>query len=275
MPIGMVSTLDPIQQIYATGWIYRRAITGDQPPIAFWGMLIIFGPTTLIVVLGIVWRLSYSVPGTTLSGGIIKGLLIGGLFLAILVRVTKSYIKHLKYKPGSCKHCGYNIRHLPKARCPECGTSFDPDELPGASASEPTADWEPPNCHSIQEQDYPIKCVACGGSLDSLGEDGTCPSCRTDFIRSDRLFDRYGPEIFVGSVDDQIPVPVAGPASTHTLPRDLRGAVVLTGVSVVTAFAFPTLIEQGYVGVDRWVFVGLLFVVTVLSWWHVLRDRTD
>ncbi len=30
------------------------------------------------------------------------------------------------HPPGHCRVCGYNLTGLPKPRCPECGTSFDP-----------------------------------------------------------------------------------------------------------------------------------------------------
>lgn len=33
-------------------------------------------------------------------------------------------------KPGTCQNCGYNLTGLPLPRCPECGTSFDPQAPP-------------------------------------------------------------------------------------------------------------------------------------------------
>jgi hypothetical protein len=35
------------------------------------------------------------------------------------------------HRPGYCAHCGYNLRGLPKPRCPECGHAFDPAEVRG------------------------------------------------------------------------------------------------------------------------------------------------
>ncbi len=33
-------------------------------------------------------------------------------------------------RPGHCLVCGYDLRGLPEPRCPECGTPFDPAEVP-------------------------------------------------------------------------------------------------------------------------------------------------
>jgi hypothetical protein len=33
-------------------------------------------------------------------------------------------------EPGHCRVCDYDLRGLPESRCPECGTPFDPAEVP-------------------------------------------------------------------------------------------------------------------------------------------------
>ena len=35
-----------------------------------------------------------------------------------------------KPPPGHCQRCGYNLRGLTVARCPECATEFDPSTVP-------------------------------------------------------------------------------------------------------------------------------------------------
>lgn len=56
-------------------------------------------------------------------------LLLAAAFLnaLILVRVTRSYIRFRLRKPGHCEKCQYSLAHLTVARCPECGTHFDPE----------------------------------------------------------------------------------------------------------------------------------------------------
>ena len=45
------------------------------------------------------------------------------------------------YEPGRCRVCDYDLRGLPEPRCPECGTPFDPTEVPAlAQAGRPPTD---------------------------------------------------------------------------------------------------------------------------------------
>jgi len=39
--------MDPMKQIYAQGWVYRKAVSGRTSPIVFWGMWLIFGPMVI------------------------------------------------------------------------------------------------------------------------------------------------------------------------------------------------------------------------------------
>lgn len=52
------------------------------------------------------------------------------LLLLTLVATGVLWRLDRRYPPGHCHKCGYNLRGLPKPRCPECGTDFDPSNLP-------------------------------------------------------------------------------------------------------------------------------------------------
>ncbi|MHC4066502.1 MAG: hypothetical protein ACYSUI_18655 [Planctomycetota bacterium] len=127
MPIGTFATLDPIKAIHSQGWAYRRAISGRTSPIVFWGMVLIFGPATLFMVFALPWAVW---PSSTVH---VVQLLLGGgvlsLYAAILYRVTKSYLRYRRARPGRCYECGYRLIGLTEARCPECGTRFDSEEM--------------------------------------------------------------------------------------------------------------------------------------------------
>jgi len=135
-PVGAFATYDPIQQIYSTGWLYRRAIGGGISTIAFVGMWLIFGPMTLITLLALASP-AYNpfVEFDPLRWGL--ALLFAVLEITILTMVTRSYIHFKRRKPGHCAKCLYNLAHLTEPRCPECGTPFDPqwvaDEIETAS----------------------------------------------------------------------------------------------------------------------------------------------
>ena len=81
---------------------------------------------------------------STASGDYMSwSLLLAAAFVIALIleRVTRSYIRFRLRKPGHCEKCGYNLSHLTEARCPECGTHFDPEyvatELEDADLPEP------------------------------------------------------------------------------------------------------------------------------------------
>ena len=83
-PLGMVSTIDPIQSIYAEGFAYRSAVDG---------------PPKLILLIGM-WLLFLPMAGTSLvllftMGGPGPGIITPFLFLAsvgVLFRMTRNYI---------------------------------------------------------------------------------------------------------------------------------------------------------------------------------------
>ena len=84
-PIGMVSTIDPIQQIQAEGFAYRSAV--DSPPklIIVIGMWAIFFPGVLLPI--------FVVPALPIP--LIQLLFYTALFfisIIVIYRVTKNYI---------------------------------------------------------------------------------------------------------------------------------------------------------------------------------------
>ncbi len=126
MPIGAFATYDPIEQIRSTGWMYRRAIGGGISKMAFIGMWLIFGPTTLVLIFVLCSIVFYPTPTVSLLHFSIT-ILFTFLQVMILYLVTKSYLKYRNRRVGHCEECGYNLSHLTEPRCPECGSRFDPD----------------------------------------------------------------------------------------------------------------------------------------------------
>ncbi len=53
---------------------------------------------------------------------------IMGVLEAMLVRRRNAAIR-AERDPTRCRECGYMLRGLVEARCPECGTAFDPELL--------------------------------------------------------------------------------------------------------------------------------------------------
>jgi RNA polymerase subunit RPABC4/transcription elongation factor Spt4 len=129
-PVGMFVGTDPIQLIHSQSWGYRAATGGRPSRIAFWGMWLVFGPAAILL-LGNLWDLlRYGGEGgnSLFAGLFILGL--GAVYVALLFRVSKGYIRHRRYRAGKCGVCKYDLRFLSEPRCPECGTEFDPEWLP-------------------------------------------------------------------------------------------------------------------------------------------------
>ncbi|MHC4697643.1 MAG: hypothetical protein ACYTFA_12975 [Planctomycetota bacterium] len=251
----MIATVDPIQSIYSTGWLYRRAISGGRWPLAFWGMWLVFGSFLLVGLFGGIWG------GGWLSFPI--AYLVCLLYLAILYRVTKAYVRHLRFKPGTCEECGYILAHLPESRCPECGTRFWPEEPQRDSDADAAPEWMPPDSSAVAEVDLPFGCYACGWELSGLGEEGSCPECGIVFNREERLFDLYGPEVFVSGA--------SAPVARVAKPSKYRAAIALTLAAAAALPIMHWLSEEGFIPFDRWVFVLLIFVAAGAEWLRASR----
>jgi len=269
MPIGMIATIDPIQQIYSTGWVYRRVISGGRWPLGLVGMWLIFGPAILITpflvgssvtVLAAPHELGRSWAETIFIWSV--WLFLIGLYPCILYRSTKSYIRHRQTRSGRCSKCGHSRTNTTESRCPECGEPLDPgdspEDLPDETASLPTADWVPSRSDDIDEGEFPVSCAECGCPLVDCDEEGFCPRCGAAFVRRERLFELYGPEVFLPGSK-----PPPRPAVDF---KKYRAAIVLTILALAALPISRYLTEQGHILFDRWFFVLLLFIVAGAEW---------
>lgn len=132
-PLTAIAAMDPYKQIFAQGWIYRRATSRPTSLLVVLGMWLIFGPAVLVVCCAMLpWSLQFS-PWrySPIWAGLSLVIVLAafGLYAMILYRVTRRYLDQRAIKPGHCRECGYDLEGLPESRCPECGSSFDPEEL--------------------------------------------------------------------------------------------------------------------------------------------------
>ena len=270
MPIGWIATIDPIQQIYATGWIYRRAIAGGRWPLAFWGMLLIFGLTTVFSIFLFIFTRPYlAIPssGLAAAAGLMVMVLLWLLNAAVLARVVRGYVRHLRAKPGMCRQCGYNLAHLVEPRCPECGTKFDPDDLQDATGDCEEEIETPSDSFDPSLQEFPVDCEACGAPLAGEAYSGECSACGATFNRRDRVVDTYGPEAFLPNQPK--PARATGGRSRY------RRAVILTVVAVAAIPLAYALVDRGLVRSDRLPFLLFLFVGVVFEWIRAFQIESE
>ncbi|MCH9003318.1 MAG: hypothetical protein IIC02_12155 [Planctomycetes bacterium] len=271
MPIGSIATIDPIQQIYATGWIYRRAIAGGRWPLAFWGMLLIFAPSVLpwlVILISMPFQTGVVVVDRLESlMALVVGLAFPVLSVAILVRVVRGYVRHRRTTSGMCRRCGYNLSHLVEPRCPECGTKFDPDDIQDATGDCEEEIETPSDSFDPSAKEFPVDCEACGAPLTGEAYTGECPSCGAAFIRRDRVVDTYGPEAFLP--DQPKRARATGGKSRY------RRAMILTAVSVASIPLAYVLVDRGLVQSDRLPFLLFLFVGVVFEWVRVWQTESE
>ncbi len=60
--------------------------------------------------------------------------LAGGIGFLFYARRARRKARILR---NECLRCRYTLKGLPEARCPECGTAFNPEDYPGWSAPRP------------------------------------------------------------------------------------------------------------------------------------------
>ena len=93
-PISLLANTDPLQRIYAEGYLYRKAVETKPKLIVVVGIWIIFAPV-LLVALFIVISMIFNGMGSGFGGFIFFWIAValGGFSAVILFRVTKNYIK--------------------------------------------------------------------------------------------------------------------------------------------------------------------------------------
>ena len=129
-PLTAMTTLDPIKAIQAQGWAYRCASSGRTSPVVFWGMVLLFGPALVLTLIAIVEMLFLDWGWLRFDTAVGVGFaaVIALLYTLILRRLLRNRLRQRRYAAGRCGVCKYDLRGLPEARCPNCGTRFDRGE---------------------------------------------------------------------------------------------------------------------------------------------------
>lgn len=169
--------------------------------------------------------------------------------------------------PIHCAACDYLLTGLGEEhRCPECGRPFNRDDRLRETYGEdafPDEDWALTDATHIGESRFPVSCAFCTASLHGAGEHGDCPSCGRWFIRAQRLFETYGPEVFA---DD--PSWTRGGAAARRGTHDAS-----TGVATLLwIIALPLVLGLSYslVGDTNYVLAGGL-VAALLALGYIFR----
>jgi len=89
-PLAVISNTDPMGTVYSRGEVFSRATANPQKPIAFWGIMFLFGPTFLTLVAVFCRKLADG-----LDDGEWFGMLLFLLFImllgAILLKTIRNY----------------------------------------------------------------------------------------------------------------------------------------------------------------------------------------
>lgn len=93
-PVGLVSTLDPVQKILAEGYAYRQAVDGPPKRIILIGIWILFLPQILVA--GFYFSTLRSMPWEGMGGKFFELLtaFYGLCCLVILYRATANHLRH-------------------------------------------------------------------------------------------------------------------------------------------------------------------------------------
>lgn len=84
-PIGMISTIDPIQQNVAVGWAFRSAVSGPPKVIILLGMWFLFAPVAAGASLLSITGIRYGIIAALVPG------LVALYSLVVLYRTTHNY----------------------------------------------------------------------------------------------------------------------------------------------------------------------------------------
>jgi hypothetical protein len=127
--------IDPVWQAVPWLWFIPIAISGvyDDGRRRRIGSLVTYGLFAGFILAGVM------TPSLTPRRVSVLGMLIGTAFLGPVIvglgllveRGVQKFLRHVRVfvDDDRCARCGYCIRHLPLARCPECGTPFDERRL--------------------------------------------------------------------------------------------------------------------------------------------------
>jgi hypothetical protein len=144
-PITSHATIDPMGQVYSAGHAYRQA-TESPKLITVIGIWLIFGPqvpllfcsiTTVGAEFTVAGQSSFAGPSISLAEGVagIFAMLISGaidvIYIMILWKVTRAYLRNRPWDGKRCMQCGYDLRGTVAAgnqQCPECGWAFGADD---------------------------------------------------------------------------------------------------------------------------------------------------
>jgi hypothetical protein len=96
----------------------------------------------IITLPGIIAETRPSFPWASIATGLLIGFAACAILPALLL-TGAAFIRNRYWpvhEPGHCRVCDYDLRGLPEPRCPECGTPFDPAEVPALPQREDAAE---------------------------------------------------------------------------------------------------------------------------------------
>jgi hypothetical protein len=98
-PLHPLAAYNPYERVYATGFIWRTAVSKPNNRMVLIGMYLYFAPTLLVQAL-LLWGIFRDTPGYRPDFGMFTELVIIGVFLVpavvslmILVQTTRNYFK--------------------------------------------------------------------------------------------------------------------------------------------------------------------------------------
>ncbi|MBI4581037.1 MAG: hypothetical protein HY718_15140 [Planctomycetes bacterium] len=104
MPVSPGSVIEPLKQVQATGWAYRRVLHGRPSRIVLIGMWLIMGPMVILPALGVFYQADWSWDWSPARlEDLLAEVLYSGfavLYAIILYKVTANYFRyHSRQRP--------------------------------------------------------------------------------------------------------------------------------------------------------------------------------